>query len=86
MFRSRSRDNHGLRFLELRAAFLVEIMHPFNPPVRSEFDARCHRAVPHLAAVFERIRNVRDQRARFGAYLAALNAEAAVDAMRAIAA
>ena len=49
-----------------------------------DLDAHDHRLRPHLDAVLDRVGEVRDQRARLRVHLAALEAEAAVDAVRAV--
>ena len=50
-----------------------------------DLDADRHRVRPHLHPVLDRVREVRDQRRRLRVHLAALKAEAAVDAVGTIA-
>ncbi len=54
-------------------------------PVRAGLDARDHAVGADLDAVLERVGDVRDQRRGLGVDLAALQAEAAVDAVRSVA-
>ncbi len=63
---------------------VVEIMHAHNAPIAAHLDARGHGEIANLGTALKSIGNMRDKSAGFRPNLAALNAEAAIDAMRAI--
>ena len=75
-------DNHRLRFLEMCCAVVVEIMYAGDASLFAQFHSRDHASVANLRAIFQSVGNMRDQRAGLRTDLAALNAEAAIDAVR----
>ncbi len=69
----------------MSTALAVKIMHAGNAASLAKFDPRSHGVGADLGFLVQGVRNMRDQRARLRAYLAALNTKSAIDAMRTIA-
>ena len=78
-------DDDRLRALEVRHCHRDRSSDTGDAAVFAQFDARDHAVVADLRALFERVGNMGDQRAGLGAHFAALDAEAAIDAVRAVA-
>ena len=62
-------------------AVCVEVVDASDAPVFAQLHARDHAALADLCAVLQRIGNMRNQRARLGSHLAALQAETTIDTM-----
>ena len=75
---------HGRRFLAIFGS-LVEIGDARSPPVGPDLDAAHHGAGPYFCSVGESVGHMGDERGRLGVDLAALQAEATVDAVRPVA-
>src|SRR5579863_6932107 len=76
-----ARHDDGSAFLEVLFAVPVKIDNAVNPAVRAQNDARGHRVGANLCSVCHGIRNVGNQRARFRADFASLQAKATIDSM-----
>src|ERR1700761_2009709 len=66
-------------------AFPVEVCHTVDPPIVADTDPGGHGMGAYLGAVHQRVRNVGDQSAGFGAHLTTLETETTIDTMRAVA-
>src|SRR6185437_6560567 len=77
-------DNDCFSFLFGLPAISVKVRYSSHASVLAKVNPGYHAVVPNLRAMFERIGNVRYQRALFSAYFAALNTKAPVDAMRSV--
>ena len=71
--------------LKVLLSFAIEVDDSVHPAIVAQTDARSHCMRPNLCAVGDGVRHMGNQRAGFGSNLAALKAEAAIDAMRSVA-